>query len=224
MRILLIGDRLERALHNSLTVHEMILETAASFEDALYLVKEFDFDSVVFDLFESKNSGVQFLNTLKELPSPPPVMIVSEKKSLAEKKIAFDLGVDEYVVKPFDSEELYLRLRVLKRRKQGVMSTALKVSSLVLDLNARIARVSGNTLVLTSKEYMLLELLLLKQNHILSREKINRKLYSDDQEDESNVIAVLMSKIRKKLEIAGLPDLIETVRGEGYIIRSDKID
>jgi DNA-binding response OmpR family regulator len=129
------------------------------------------------------------------------------------------LGTDDYLVKPFAFEELLSRVRALTRRKYQFYGKVIEVGPLNLDTYARTVTSHGAPINLTAKEYAVLELFLLRKSHILSRNKIAEHIYTEESEQESNVIDVFINKLRRKLESAGAKDLIETVRGEGYVVR-----
>lgn len=134
------------------------------------------------------------------------------------KSLAFRQGTDDYLTKPFEFEELLLRIGALIRRKYQVYGQSVQIGDLQLDLNSRSARVRDQVLKLTAKEFAVLELFFLKRSRILSRSKIAEHIYAEDCEQESNVIDVFINRLRRKLEKANVGPLIETVRGEGYMI------
>ena len=129
-----------------------------------------------------------------------------------------DSGADDYLVKPFSLEELTARVRAVARRANQVRAPIIRVEDLELDTRRRIAKRAGVELDLTSKEYALLELLMMKCGQVVSRSDIWEQLYDFDQNMESNVIDVFVAYLRKKVERPDLPKLIHTRRGQGYIL------
>jgi DNA-binding response OmpR family regulator len=222
MRALIIESNpsLGEALKRDFTDRDTILDRASDFEEALFMITEFGYAVVVFDPWEVKKTGLEFLSKLRRLPGGMGVLAISSHQTLPEKKILFDLGVDDFLAKPFHTEELYLRMRALARRKHGFFGQLLQVDELTLNLNAKTCLAKNKSIPLTAKEYAVLEFLMLSKNHIVSLEKLTRELYQNETEQTSNVVNVLLSKIRKKLKEAKLELTIETIRGEGFIIRS----
>lgn len=221
LRILIIEDQnlIGKALQKGLVEEGYAVDWATSLIDGLHLSQEIEYDTLVLDIMLPDGSGLEILRSLRKENKHTPVIILSAKDTLADKSLGFRLGTDDYLTKPFAFEELLLRIGALIRRKYHVYGHLVSVEELQLDLTARIARVNGQLVALTAKEFAVLELFALKRSHILSRSKIAEHIYSENAEQESNVIDVFINKLRRKLEKAGLGATIETVRGEGYIIR-----
>jgi len=159
------------------------------------------------------------LTRMRRRDARTPVLILTAKDTLQDKLEGFRTGTDDYLTKPFAFEELLSRVRVLTRRKYQFFGTLLRVGSIELDSTSRSVSCEGRPLILTSREFAVLELFFLRRSHVLSREKISDHIYSEEAEQGSNVIDVFINKLRRKLESAGAGTLIETVRGEGYVIR-----
>ncbi|MBC7658552.1 MAG: response regulator transcription factor [Chitinophagaceae bacterium] len=221
MRILIIEDQnlIGKALQKGLTEEGYAVDWVTNLVDGIHLSQEIEYDTLVLDLMLPDGSGLDLLKALRENNKQTPVIIVSAKDTLADKSLGFRLGTDDYLTKPFDFEELLLRIGALIRRKYQVYGHTLVLGDLKLDLTARVAKSKDDIILLTAKEFAVLELFMLKRAKILSRSKIAEHIYSEAAEQESNVIDVFINRLRRKLEKAGLPTLIETVRGEGYTIR-----
>ncbi|MBC7531880.1 MAG: response regulator transcription factor [Oligoflexus sp.] len=221
MRILIIEDQnlIGKALQKGLTEEGYAVDWVDNLVDGLHLSTEVEFDTMVLDIMLPDGSGLDILKSLRTLSHQTPVIMLSAKDTIEDKALAYKLGTDDYLTKPFIFEELLLRIRALIRRKYQVYGHILEIGNLQLDLTARTARSSHELLKLTAKEFAVLELFVLKRSKILSRQKIAEHIYSEANQQESNVIDVFINRLRRKLESSGLDTMIETVRGEGYVIR-----
>jgi two-component system copper resistance phosphate regulon response regulator CusR len=220
MRVLVVDDseRVRRTLATGLRAHGMAVETAADGAEALTLLNGLQFDVVVLDLVMPRVDGVQVLQALKSRTEKPRILVLSARDQVQDRVEALNLGADDYLVKPFAYEELLARLLALGRRKFAEASPELTSGRLVLDTAAQLARVDDTVVTLTPKEYALLELLLRRKGHVMSRAAIFQQLYESDSTASDTVIEVLMSTLRAKLARAGMADLIETRRGFGYVV------
>lgn len=221
MRILIVEDQylIGKALKKGLTEEAYAVDWVTTIADGAHLANEFEYDTLILDLMLPDGSGLDLLKTLRDKKKLIPVIILTAKDSIQDKIKGFDFGTDDYLVKPFAFEELLSRVRVLTRRKYQVYGDISESGLLKLDHRARILTSSGVPVILTAKEFAVLELFFLRKSHILSREKIIQHIYPEDAEQGSNVIDVFINKLRRKLELAGAKNLIETVRGEGYVMR-----
>jgi DNA-binding response OmpR family regulator len=221
MRILLIEDQslIGKAIKKGLSEEAFAVDWATSLTDATYLVEEIEYDTVILDLMLPDGSGLDLLKQLRKRDQHTPVLILTAKDTLQDKIAGFNSGTDDYLTKPFAFEELLSRVRALTRRKYQFHGAVLKLGELRLDSVARTVSCNDKLLSLTAKELAVLELFLLRRTHVLSRNKIAEHIYDEDAEQESNVIDVFINKLRRKLETSGAGSLIETVRGEGYVIR-----
>ena len=221
MRVLIVEDQalIGKALKKGLTEEGYAVDWATSLEDGTHLAMEFEYDTLILDLMLPDGSGLNLLTDLRRKGLRTPVLILTAKDTIQDKIHGFKLGTDDYLAKPFIFEELLSRVHALTRRKYQFYGDVLEVGSVKLDSIARNVHVSGRPLNLTAKEFSVLELFLLRKSHILSRTKIAEHIYSEDADQGSNVIDVFINKLRRKLELAGAGTLIETVRGEGYVVR-----
>jgi two-component system copper resistance phosphate regulon response regulator CusR len=221
MRILIVEDQvlIGKAIKKGLSEEAYAVDWVMNLQDAVHLASEFEYDTVILDLMLPDGSGLDLLALLRKKGQRTPVLILTAKDTLEDKVQGFALGADDYLAKPFAFEELLSRVRALTRRKYQFYGDILKAGSLQLDTVARTVLVQGAPLSLTAKEFAVLELFLFRKSHILSREKIARSIYAEESEQGSNVIEVFINKLRRKLESAGESNLIETIRGEGYVIR-----
>ncbi len=221
MRLLIVEDQplIGKALKKGLTEEAFAVDWVTNRVDGTHLINEIEYDTVILDLMLPDGSGLDILAELRKKNHTTPVLILTAKDAIQDKLAGFNAGTDDYMTKPFVFEELLLRVRALTRRKYQFHGNYLTAGALKLDTNARTAMVSDKLLNLTAKEFAVLELFLLQKSHILSRSKIAEHIYDDEAEQGSNVIDVFINKLRRKLETAQAGSLIETVRGEGYVIR-----
>lgn len=221
MRILVVEDQhlIGKAIQTGLREEAYAVDWVSTLSDGLYMSLEHEYDTLILDLMLPDGSGYELLNNLRKKGIRTPVLVLTAKDSLADKLQGFELGTDDYLTKPFAFEELLMRVRALIRRKYQVYETVIRFGSLRLDTNARTVEAQGKSIQLTAKEFAVLELFLVRKSHVLSRAKIAEHIYSEEAEQESNVIDVFINKLRRKLENAGVENVIETVRGEGYVVR-----
>jgi DNA-binding response OmpR family regulator len=221
VRILVVEDQelIGKALRKGLTEEGFAVDWVTSVADGLHLALEHDYDTAILDLMLPDGSGFDFLKGFRERNKATPVLILSAKDSLKDKGQGFSLGADDYLTKPFQFEEVLMRVRALIRRKYQHLGQVLDAGPVRLDLAARTATVGDQALALTAMEFSVLEVFLLRRGHVLSREQIAEHLYPEESEQGSNVIDVFINKLRRKLEAAGAGSPIETVRGSGYVVR-----
>ena len=221
MRILVVEDQplIGKAIKKGLTEEAYAVDLVTSLVDGIHFANEFEYDTLILDLMLPDGSGLELLTSLRKSGRHIPVIILTAKDTIEDKIEGFNLGTDDYLAKPFVFEELLSRVRALTRRKYQLYTDVLEAGPLKLDAMARSLTSNGSPVLLTAKEFAVLELFLVRKSHILSRDKIAAHIYSEESEQGSNVIDVFINKLRRKLESAGASDLIETVRGEGYVIR-----
>jgi two-component system copper resistance phosphate regulon response regulator CusR len=220
MKVLVVDDseRLRESLAEGLRTQGMAVETAADGAQALALLSSMQFDIMVLDLIMPRVDGREVLLETRAWKKKPRILVLSAMDQITDRVDALDLGADDYLVKPFAFEEVRARIQALARRPAEGASPVLQIGGLHIDTATRMARVEGTTLALTPKEYALLELLVRRRGHVLSRTAIFEQLYRSDSEASDSVIEALLSTLRGKLARAGLDHLIETRRGFGYVI------
>ena len=214
MRILLVEDDpdLSRQLKQSLSDAGYAVDYAGDGEEAQFLGETEPYDAIVLDLGLPKIDGVSVLERWRREHVGTPVLILTARGAWSEKVAGFDAGADDYLTKPFHTEELLARLRALVRRAAGHASPSLACGGLRLDPRAARASVNGEPVRLTSLEYRLLHYLMLHHGRVISRTELVEHLYDQDFDRDSNTIEVFVGRLRKKIG----PDRIETVRGLGY--------
>jgi two-component system response regulator QseB len=174
------------------------------------------YDAVVLDLGLPRLDGMQVLRKVRSAGLSTPVLVLTARDAVADRVLGLDLGADDYVVKPVEVAELAARLRALVRRAHGQAGETIAVGEVVIDPAARTVRVRGQEVTMTTREFDLLQALMLNAGRVLTREVLEQRLYSWGYEVESNAIEVHIHHLRRKLG----PGVIETVRGVGYIMRT----
>jgi two-component system copper resistance phosphate regulon response regulator CusR len=220
MRVLVVDDseRVRRVLASGLHSHGLAAETASDGAEALRLIDSQPIDVVVLDLVMPGMDGIQLLQVLKCRSEKPRILVLSARDQVEDRVEALNLGADDYLVKPFALDEVVARINALSRRRADAASPLLQHGRLEVDTPSRLVRVDDVVLPLTPKEYSLLELLLRRKGHVLSRQVIFEHLYESDSSASDTVIEVLLSTLRAKLARAGVSNLVETRRGFGYVI------
>ncbi len=214
MRILLVEDEpdIARQLKAALMDAGYVVDHAPDGEEGQFLGETEPYDAVVLDLGLPKVDGVSVLERWRRAGLATPVLILTARANWSDKVTGFDAGADEYLTKPFHTEELLARLRALLRRAAGHAQPQLSCGDLRLDPRAARASVNGEPLRLTSLEYRLLHYMIMHHERVISRTELVEHLYDQDFDRDSNTIEVFIGRLRKKIG----SDRIETVRGLGY--------
>src|SRR5271154_7630273 len=214
MRILLVEDDpdLSRQLKRALADAGYAVDHAPDGEEAAFLGETEPYDAIILDLGLPKIDGAAVLEGWRRAQLATPVLILTARGAWSEKVAGFDAGADDYLTKPFHTEELLARLRALLRRSAGHASPSLECGALRLDPRAARAAVNGEPLRLTSLEYRLLHYLMMHQGRGISRTELVEHPYDQDFDRDSNTIEVFIGRLRKKIP----GDVIQTVRGLGY--------
>jgi two-component system OmpR family response regulator/two-component system response regulator QseB len=219
MRILLVeddkllGDGVQAGLAQSGFSVDWVRDGVAG-ELAL---KTGEYAGVVLDLGLPRLSGLELLQRLRSRGNKVPVLVLTARDRIEDRVKGLDGGADDYVIKPFDLNELAARLRALVRRASGEAAPTLRVGEIELDPAARSASFRGQPVELSLREFALLQELMLNAGRVLSRDQLAQRLYSWGEEIESNAIEVHVHHLRRKLA----PELVRTVRGVGYMLPRD---
>ena len=214
MRVLLVEDEptLNRQLDLALQAAGYAVDVSVNGRDAWVLGDTEPFDAVVLDLGLPQMDGLTVLKRWRAAGRGMPVLILTARDNWHEKVAGIDAGADNYLTKPFHTEELLARLRGLIRRASGLSSSLLVCGPVELDTRTSRVTLDGQHLALTSHEFKVLAYLMHHPNAVVSRTELTEHIYAQDFERDSNTIEVFVGRLRKKLP----PDLIETVRGLGY--------
>lgn len=220
MRVLVVDDDpdIVSILRRGLAYEGYTVDTASDGNEALAKVRQAEPDVVVLDIMMPGLDGVEVARRLRETDDVP-ILMLTAKGTTADKVEGLDSGADDYVVKPFDIDELLARVKSLLRRRQPREGEVLRFSDLTLDTASREASRGNRAIDLTTLQYDLLEYLMRHPRQVLSRDRIYENVWGYDFGGESNVIEVYVSYLRAKLEAAGEPRLIHTVRNVGYVLR-----
>ena len=224
MRVLVIEDDpdLRRQLIARLAEAGIDAQGSGDGREGLYLAQEYPHDAAVVDLGLPELSGLAIIRRLRETGSLLPILILTARDRWQDKVEGLEAGADDYLVKPFQPEELVARLRALVRRAAGGASRELSLGPLRLDLVAQRAWVQDRAINLTAYEYRLLEQLAAARGGVLSKQELADRLYPHDEDRESNVLDVLVGRLRRKLDPDGTLAPIETLRGRGYRLTLDR--
>jgi two-component system cell cycle response regulator CtrA len=199
-------------------------EQAASGREALEFLRLYDYDLVLMDLHLPDVPAYEVVRMMRAAALKTPVMIVSDIATVQTKVKALDQGADDFLVTPCDLQELLARVRAVVRRSHGHANSTLTLGPVELLLDRHEVRIHGRALHLSRREYAVLELLFLKQGTVLDKGAFLTHLYSGLDEPEMKTIDVIICRLRKKLLSAGVPTLIDTVWGCGYILRDPSLD
>ncbi|HJR68519.1 MAG TPA: response regulator transcription factor [Gammaproteobacteria bacterium] len=218
MRLLLVEDdpSLSQSLAAQLEKAGYTVEKSVDGREGLYYAREYPVDLAIVDLGLPSMSGVELIKHLRADGKEYPILVLTARDRWQDKVEALKLGADDYVVKPFNVEELLARVDALLRRAGGWAQSELVCGPITLDTRTQEVKVGGAKLELTSFEYKLLEYLMLHAGEVLSKTQITEALYSEDFERDSNVIEVFIGRLRRKLDPDNSYKPIETLRGRGY--------
>ncbi len=214
MKLLLIED--EQALGEAVVIllhaQGYAVDSTPHLRGADSLIRLSSYDAVLLDLYLPDGDGLDWLCRQRALGNRTPVIIMTARDQVSDRIAGLQKGADDYVIKPFDMQELLARLGAVLRRVQGSASSWLQVGDLALDLQGRRVRLCGKDLDLTAKEWAVLEKLASRAGRLVNKDTLDQALYSFDDEIGSNTLEVYISRIRKKIG----KDRVQTVRGLGY--------
>ena len=218
MRLLLIEDEapLRLGLTRQLEADGYRVDQAADGEDGLFQAREYPVDLAIVDLGLPKLSGLDVVKRLRADGRTIPILILTARGSWQDKVVGLEAGADDYLVKPFEYPELAARIKALLRRSLKAASDVLSFGPLTIDFAAQGARLDGADLGLTTFEYRVLEYLVRDRGRAVSKQELSDYLYPHDEDRDSNVLEVLVARLRRKLDPAGTLAPIETLRGRGY--------
>lgn len=218
MRVLLVEDDLELRgqLQRQLERMGYQVNLAADGQEALYFACEYDIDIAIVDLGLPKMDGIELIQRLRDNAYGFPVLILTARAGWKDKVKGLDAGADDYLTKPFQLEELTARVKALLRRAAGHTSSAIHFGAISLNISTNEVSVDGEEIDLTAFEYKVLEHFMMNPGKITTKSALIDRLYGDSEDRESNVVEVIIARLRKKLDPTGERQPIETLRGRGY--------
>jgi len=196
------------------------VDAAGDGEQGLSLASDGHYDLLVLDLRLPKLEGRELLRTLRDRGVAMPVLVLTAQDSVDYKVQALRMGADDYVTKPFALEELLARVEALGRRPKAIAPPVLKIADLTLDTGSREVLRGGKPIDLTPKEYAVLEYLMRHQGRVMSRTLITEYAWDYHFDPGTNIVDVVITRLRKKIDSGREPKLIHTVRGVGYVVKA----
>lgn len=220
MRLLIVEDDvgLRTSLAQRFRAGGFTIDEAADAAEGEYYANEFDIALAIVDLGLPDRSGTELIKNLRDGGKTFPVLILTARDHWQDKVEGLNAGADDYMVKPFNLDELNARINALLRRSAGHAQPVISHGALSLDTGSQEVQVDGVPVTLTAFEYRILEVLLLRVGQVITKAELTDQLYDQDFERDSNVIEVLITRLRKKLDPDRKLGLIETLRGRGYRI------
>ena len=224
MRVLVVEDdtKLASVLRQGLKEQGFAVDIADDGAVGLKLALGTDYDAVLLDLMLPGQDGLDVLRELRKEGRAVPVLILTARSSVDDRVLGLDLGADDYLSKPFDLKELFARLRAITRRPPVEPNTILRVADLELDPARREVRRGETRIDLTAKELALLEYLMRKKGMVVTRAMILDHVWDMDYHGGSNLVEVYINYLRRKVDQDFEPKLIHTVRGAGYVLRTEE--
>lgn len=218
MRLLLVEDepQLRENLQEFLVKSDYSVDSAADGREGLFLGSEHPYDIGIIDIGLPEINGIELIKRLRKQDIAFPILILTARGNWQDKVEGLEAGADDYLVKPFHNEELRARLNALARRSKGHASPELHYEALTINTASKVVTVNGEDLTLTQYEYNTLEYLALNYDRVISKTELTEHLYDQDFDLDSNVIEVLIGRLRKKIDPDGILKPITTLRGQGY--------
>jgi two-component system OmpR family response regulator len=215
MRVLVVEDEpdLLRVLAQALREEGYAVDEASTGPDALFKATSWDYDAVLLDLMIPGMNGFEVISKLRK-QKPTPVLILTARNAVDDRIKGLDVGADDYVIKPFNLMEVLARVRALIRRAAGKAESQIAIGPIVIDTARKTVSRHGDAIVLTAREYAILELLAIHRGEVITKTQIYDHIFDETDDTMSNLVEVHVSNVRKKLG----KDLIATRRGLGYVI------
>jgi len=224
MRLLLIEDEEDaaRMIAKGLRQESHAVDIAEDGESGLHKALSHPYDLIILDIRLPMKDGFTVCRELRHAGLQIPVLMLTASGAYEDRVSGLDLGADDYLVKPFDVNELFARVRALLRRKPLLQEPVIRVDTLEMNTRSRTVRRAGKFIRLTAKEYALLECLAREADTLLGRERISEQVWNESYDPFSNLIEEYIKRLRKKIDFEGQKPLIHARRGEGYILTGNE--
>jgi two-component system copper resistance phosphate regulon response regulator CusR len=218
MRVLLVEDDTELAsiLQSGFRDQHIDVTIATSFQEAAPKAMLAQYAVIIIDVMIPGGSGFDLCRRLRERGNRAPILMLTARAGVEDRVTGLEAGADDYLTKPFAFQELLARVRALSRRQPALVDSKCAVADLVVDLSSRRVERAGKAIALTAKEWELLEVLVRNQDAVLSRTAITERVWDENHDPFTNVLEVLVRRLRRKIDDGFEPKLIHTVRGAGY--------
>ncbi|MBU1727637.1 MAG: response regulator transcription factor [Candidatus Omnitrophica bacterium] len=223
MRILIIEDEKKIAdfIKRGLKEEGYSVDVAHDGEEGHFLVSANDYDLLILDLMLPKIDGLTLCKKLRSEKIRAPIIMLTAKDTVKDKVAGLDSGADDYLTKPFAFQELLARIRAILRKKDANAPTKLKVGDLALDLLTHKVMRGGQEIILTNKEFSLLEYLMLNEGNVVTRTMIAEHVWDINFDTFTNVIDVYINYLRNKIDQGHKKKLLHTIRGRGYLLKEE---
>lgn len=218
MRILIIEDEvaIRHQVARELQDQGFIVDETGDGDEGLFFANEYPLDLAIVDIGLPGMSGIDVIKSLRADGKTLPVLILTARDRWQDKVEGLESGADDYLAKPFQMEELVARVKALLRRASGQVNEVIECGPVSIDLNSQHISLHGENVEMTTFEYRLVEFLMRNAGSVISKDKLNDYLYPHDEERDSNVLEVIIGRVRKKLDPDNSLKPIETLRGRGY--------
>lgn len=223
MRVLVVEDAkdMNRLIVKTLKKAGYSVDGCFDGEEALDFLLGAEYDVILLDVMMPKLNGYGLLKQLRANGVDTPVLFLTARDAVADRVKGLDLGADDYLVKPFDFDELLARIRVMTRKRAGSVSNEFVIADLAVDMKRRTAARGGVNIPLIPKEFAILEYMMRNQGIVLSREQLENQIWNYEYTGNSNNVDVYMSRLRRKIDTGYDKKLIHTIRGVGWVLRED---
>ena len=220
MKLLLVEDneQLNKALSTLLKRNSFVVDSAFDGEEALIYIKQYEYDIIVLDIMIPIINGLEVLKRIRTMKLDTPVLMLTAKSTTEDKIVGLDLGADDYLAKPFNTDELLARLRALVRRRPHINSEQLEFGDLRLDLSSLTLSCGDKQVLLANKEFQILSILMKNPKSVTSLEKITDSVWNADDYLTSDNVWVFISYLRKKIDSIGSKTKIKSIRYQGYFL------
>lgn len=225
-KILIVEDDLSLSamVRDWLTLQKDIVETVEDGQDALQMLKSFEYDMIILDLELPGMNGLSILKEFRSGGGTTPVLILTGKGAISDKEAGLDAGADDYLTKPFNARELSARIRALLRRPQIYLGDVMRIGDLVMDCAKHRVKRGDHEIKLLPREFDLLEFLMRNPDRIFSTETLLERVWSSESDVSDDAVKSCIKRLRKKIDVEGKPSIITSTYGVGYGLQSPSAD